>query len=158
MAEINLERAKEVFQTICDAFDAKELKYQTDAEKLVLQCGFQGEDLPISITMRVEPKLEVVSFFSKIPFSVAEDNRIAVAAAITMANSFLKSGCFDFDLSSGNIYYRVANSYRDCVVGKEMFIQMLAISYGAIENYNDKFMLLANGTISLEKFYEAIKK
>jgi len=46
----NLEQAKNPFSIFCQALDKHEWYYKKDEEKLSIECGAQGEDLPMEIT------------------------------------------------------------------------------------------------------------
>jgi hypothetical protein len=63
-------------------------------------------------------------------------------------------GCFDYDLSDGQILFRLTSSYRDSLLSEALFEYMVMVSASTIDKYNDRFFMLAKGMISLEQFIE----
>ena len=157
MAEINMTKAKEVYRTLLKMLDAKKFKYERHDEDLLIKSGIRGEDLPVEFLMVVMPKNEVVQFISPMPFNIAEDKRVEAAVAVAIANYGLINGSFDFDLSDGEIRFRLTSSYRDSTLGKDLFEYMMMVGASTVDNYNDKFLMLSKGIITVEQFMEQEK-
>lgn len=157
MAEINMTKAKEVYRTLLKMLDAKKFKYERHDEDLLIKSGIRGEDLPVEFIMVVMPKNEVVQFISPMPFKIAEDKRVEAAIAVAIANYGLINGSFDFDLSDGEIRFRLTTSYRDSTLGKDLFEYMMMVGASTVDNYNDKFLMLSKGIITVEQFMEQEK-
>lgn len=157
MAEINMTKAKEVYRTLLKMLDAKKFKYERHDEDLLIKSGIRGEDLPVEFVMVVLPKNEVVQFISPMPFNIAEDKRVEAAVAVAIANYGLINGSFDFDLSDGEIRFRLTTSYRDSTLGKDLFEYMMMVGASTVDNYNDKFLMLSKGIITVEQFMEQEK-
>lgn len=157
MAEINMTKAKEVYRTLLKMLDAKKFKYERHDEDLLIKSGIRGEDLPVEFLMVVMPKNEVVQFISPMPFKIAEDKRVECALAVAVANYGLINGSFDFDLSDGEIRFRLTTSYRDSTLGKDLFEYMMMVGASTVDNYNDKFLMLSKGIITVEQFMEQEK-
>lgn len=151
-------KAKEVFGVLCRALDAHEFHYQKNEEELTIECGAQGDDLPMEITMRVEAERHLILLLSHIPFVVAEDKRLEVAVAVSVINNRLVDGSFDFDIRDGHMFFRMTNSYLESKIGQDAFAYLLYCSCMTIDKYNDKLMLLAKGLISLEQFISSTKE
>ena len=92
---------------------------------------------------------------SKLPFVIQEDKRIDVALAVSMVNNQLVDGSFDYDITSGKLLYRMTNSFIESKLSKEVFDYMLFVAFHTIDEYNDKFLMLAKGYISVEQFLSA---
>ena len=148
----NLEQAKNVFETLCQAFDKHGWHYNKDEEELSIECGAQGEDLPMKITIKVDADRMLAMLISHIPFVIQEDKRLDVAIAVSVINNSLVDGCFDYDIASGSIFFRMTNSFLESKIGEEVFAYMLLCSCQTIDEYNDKFLMLAKGMISIEQF------
>jgi hypothetical protein len=88
------------------------------------------------------------------PFNMPEDKRIDGALAICAANFGLIDGSFDYDLSDGQIVFRLTSSYRESLLSEELFKYMVMVSAGTIDKYNDRLFMLAKDMITLEKFLE----
>ena len=151
MAE-DMKKAMEVYNTLCNMLDHKGWKYNKMEDELMIKSGVRGDDFPIDFFMRVNPRNEVVSFISLLPFTVAEDKRVDLAIAVCAANYGLVDGSFDFDITDGSIMFRLTSSYKDSALGEDLFEYMLMVSASTIDEYNDKFFMITKGMLPLEKF------
>ena len=149
---VKIEQAKDVFQRICAVLDKNEWTYKSDPEKLEIEIGVQGEDLPIDLTFRVEPERMLVMIISAFPYTIQEDKRLEVAMAVVKVNFALVHGCFDYDLTTGRMFFRMTNSFLDSRLSDEVFEYMLYCACGTVDDYNDKFLLLSKGLIDIEHF------
>lgn len=154
MAEQDMKKAVEVYDTLCSMLDNIGWKYDKVEEKLMIKSGVKGEDLPIDFLVIVKPRNQVVQFISSMPFNMPEDKRVEGALAVCTANYGLVDGSFDYDLSDGQIVFRLTSSYRDSLLSEALFEYMIMVSASTIDNYNDRFFMLAKGMISLEQFIE----
>lgn len=129
----NMAKAKETFDALCQMLDDRNWHYEKIEEKLKIKSGIKGDDLPIDFVMRVNPRNQIVSFLSWLPFKVEESKRIDVALATCVANYGLADGSFDFDLSDGEILFRLTSSFRDSALGDDLFeyIRYLFVLFNA---------------------------
>lgn len=148
----NLEQAKITYNTLCQALDKHEWRYTKDEEKLSIECGAQGDDLPMEITINVDADRMIAILISHMPFMIQEDKRLDAAIAVSTINNMLVDGSFDYDVTSGHILFRMTNSFLESKIGEEVFTYMLFCSCHAIDEYNDKFLMLSKGMISIEQF------
>jgi len=144
-----------VFNTICKMFDDQGYHYEKHEDDLVITCQVRGEDLPMDILFAVRDDRQIVQLLSPMPFTVPEDKRIDIALAITVINDRLVDGSFDFNMANGKISFRQTASYIESILGKELFEYMLMVSAATIDEYNDKFLMIAKGMISFEQFLES---
>lgn len=152
--EINMELAKRTFDTLVNMFETRNLKYDKNEEELIVRSGIKGDDLPIDFIVVVKPKNEVVQFLSKLPFNMPEDKIIDGAIAASAANYGLVDGSFDYNVMDGSIIFRLTSSYRDSILSEDLFEYMIMVSAATIDEYNDKFFMLAKGMIDIQKFIE----
>lgn len=152
--DYNVEKAAEVYDTLCSTLDNIGWTYEKVEEKLTIKSGVKGDDLPIEFIVMVNPRNEVVQLLSAMPFNMPEDKRIDGAIAICAANYGLIDGSFDYDLSDGQIIFRLTSSYRDSLLGEKLFEYMIMVSASTVDKYNDRFFMLAKEMISIEKFLE----
>lgn len=150
-----LKQAQSVYETICKTLDNRQWKYQRHDEDLVISCGARGEDLPMDILLIVNPKAQVVSLISPMPFKISEDKRVDGALAVCVANHGLINGSFDYNLGDGQIRFRLVSSYRESILSEELFNYMIMVSAGTIDQYNDRFLMIAKGAMTIQQFIEA---
>ena len=158
MAEMNMKKAKEVFDTLVSMLDSIGWHYEKHEQDLLIKSGVKGDDLPIEFIVVVKPKQEVVQFLSRLPFSFPEDKRVDGAIAVCVANYGLVDGSFDYDLTDGDVIFRLTSSYRESTLSQELFQYMIMVSSGTVDNYNDKFFMIAKGMMSIQQFIEQEKR
>lgn len=149
--------AQNVYSNICSMFEDMNFNHERDDENLVIRSTVHGDDIPMDIVIIVNQDSQTVSFFSPMPFKVPDDKISEMAIAIAIANNGLRNGSFDFDISDGKILFRMTACYIDSILGKELYRMMLIVSSNTIDRYNDKFLMLSKGMISLEQFAESDK-
>lgn len=152
MADEKLERAQKVYGTLCSTLDSHEWHYKKDEEKLSIDCGAQGEDLPMEITIKVDAERQLIMLLSHLPFVISEDKRLDVAIAVSAVNDRLVDGSFDYNIADGHMFFRMTSSFIESEIGNELFTYMLMVSCHTIDEYNDKFLMLGKGMMSIEDF------
>jgi len=150
-----MQEAKVVYETFCDALTGDDWKYTRHDDDLVITCGAKGEDLPIELMIRVDAKRRLISILSRLPSVFGEDKRVDGNLAICVANKGMVHGCFDFDNSTGKVYFRMANSYRGCRISKDLCLYMTYCACSTIDAYNDKFLMVSKNLLSLEQFIKS---
>lgn len=144
-----------VYETICKMFDDMGYRYERHDDDHVITCTVRGDDLPMDIIFAVRDERQIVQLISPMPFKVPEDKCIDVVLAITLVNDMLVDGSFDFDMSKGRVAFRLTASYIESILGKELFEYMLMVSATTVDEYNDKFLMLAKGMMNFEQFLES---
>ena len=147
-------RALKIYGDICDVLDGKGWRYTKKEENLVIVITVHGEDLEMSLVIKVDADRELVSIVSPMPFTMDENKRVEGAIATCAATYTLADGSFDYDLMSGKIYFRLTSTYRGCDIGEGLLEYMIDVSLSTIDNYNDKFMALNKGYIGVEAFFD----
>ena len=155
--EKDLKRAQTVYKTLCQMLDDNQWKYKKNEEELSIHCGAQGDDLPMEITIEVDKKRQLVTLLSPMPFAVPEKRRSALAVAVSKANYGIVDGSFDYDFLSGRIVFRLTACYHESLIGKELFNYMLMCSCYTIDEYNDKFLMVAKSDMSTDEILNFIR-
>lgn len=158
MSEINMAKAKETYDLLCKMLDNRNWHYDKIEDDLIIKSGVKGEDLPIEFIMRVNPRNEIVSFISWLPFKVDESKRIDMALATSVANYNLADGSFDYDITDGTILFRLTSSYRGSILSEDLFEYMLVIASSTVDDYNDKFFMISKGMLTVQQFIEMEQK
>lgn len=155
MAEVNMEKAKEMYALLCKMLDNRNWHYDKLEDDLVIKSSVKGDDLPIDFIMRVNPRNEIVSYISWMPFKVEESKRVDVALATCIANYGLADGSFDFDINDGTLMFRLTSSYRESTLSEDLFEYMLMVSALTVDEYNDKFFMISKGMLTVQQFIES---
>ena len=156
--EKEIMQAKAVYDTLCNMLTENKWHYEGDEDNFVITCGAQGEDLPIKLTIRIDPERLLISIISPMPFTVPEDKRIDMALAVSIANYGLVDGSFDYSFANGNIYFRMTSSFMDSLIGKELFDYMVFVSCGTIDRFNDKFLMIIKDKMTLDELVKYTKE
>ena len=144
--------ASKVYNDLCTHLTACGWKYTRHDDDKVITLNMRGDDLPIEMILFVKEKQQVVSLISLIPSKVPEDKRIDAAVAVNVANYGMVFGSFDYDVSDGEIRWRATLPYRDAAITKDQVNYLVVVSAGTIDKYNDKFLMLNKGMMTLEQF------
>ena len=157
MAEVkNLALAKSVYATLCRTLEKNDWRYTSNEEELKISCGAQGEDLPMELDIRVDADRMLVMLLSLVPFTIQEDKRLEVAIAVSAINNALVDGCFDYDITSGRMFFRMTNSFIESQLGEDLFSYMLFCSCQTIDEYNDKLLMVSKGMLPIEQFLKSM--
>lgn len=151
-AENKHERALEVYQALCANLDGRGWHYRKDEEKLVIRTTATGEDLPMEVVIHVDEGREVVQVLSLQPFDIPEDKRLDMAVAVSLVNNHLVDGSFDLDIKKGRLVFRMTCCYIDSDLGNDLYTYLIMCSFQTIDEYNDKFLMLVKGQMSMEDF------
>lgn len=149
-----LKNAQNVFQTLCAMLDEKEFRYEKREDDLVVNFFISGDDLPMQFVLNVDAERELIRLLSPVPVTFEGDKRVEGAIATCQANYKLADGSFDYDFKNGKILFRMTSSFKDSLISKDMFEYMVAVACYTIDEYNDKFLMLAKGMMSIEDFFK----
>lgn len=139
------------YQTICDALDNRNWKYQKDEEKLLVRFNVSGDDLQMSFIIFVDIDRQLVRLISWLPFKATK--RVEdISCAVLQANYRMVAGSFDFNYKDGAIAYRLTASYQGAVLGEGAINYLIDCSANTVDDYNDEFLMLEKGEITLEQF------
>jgi hypothetical protein len=149
-------KAKEVYASMCKVLEDLNWKHEQDQEKMCLRFTVRGDDIPMSFVLYVDPKPGFIRLISWLPFEITKEKMIDAAVATCAINFRLKNGTFDFDLSDGSIGFRLSQAYFDSSIGNDVLKHMVFLSCHIVDEYNDKYMMLSKGSMSLKDFLDFI--
>ena len=153
MAEANgMTQAKTVYEDLCAALDRRGWHYQRHDEDLVITFKSVGEDLPMDFIFVVDSDRQLLRVFSGLPFVIPEEKRMDLAIATCIASDGLADGSFDFDIKTGRIVFRLTASFMGSRIGDGLFDYLINCSGTVVDMFNDKFLLLSKGAISINDF------
>ena len=150
--EEKMELAKSSYKTLCDTFEEKKLVFNKDEENLSISTKLNGRSGTIDVLMRIYSEQSLVRVFIPLPVIVKEDKRLDVAVAVSYVNATLGEGNFDFDIVSGRLAYKLANSFIESELSGDLFSYMLFCAYTTVDNNISKLMAIANGLLTLNDF------
>ena len=153
MAEVKeMALAKTVYADLCAALEKRNWNYQKHEGDLVITFGVSGDDIPMEFVLAVDPELQLLRVFSRLPFTVPEDKRMDLAIATCVASNGIIDGSFDYDIAKGTIVFRLTASFRGSKIGDALFEYLIGCSSVAVDEFNDKFLALCKGLIDINDF------
>ena len=154
--EKTMNLAKQIYATLCETLEDRNWKFGKSEEELIVHFGVSGEDIIMPFVFLVDADRQLVRLVSMLPFNMSESKRLEGAIATCAASYELAHGNFDYDISSGQIVFRIINSFRDSVLGKECFDYMITAACAIIDRFNDQFLALDKGEISIAEFISKV--
>ncbi len=144
--------AKQVYQTLCNAIERREWTYEKEEAELDVIFGVNGDDIPMKFLLAVDADRQLIRLLSPIPFKISEAKRMDGAIAVCAASFGLADGSFDYDLADGSIVFRMTASFRESIIGEGLLQYMISVSCSTVDKYNDKFLALDKGILSIADF------
>lgn len=144
-----------VYETFCNALKADGWNFTAHDEDMAITCGARGDDLPMELLVRIDCDRALITILSIIPTTFDEDKRVEGNLAVCVANQGMVHGCFDYDNTKGKIYFRLSNSFMGCKIGAELCTYMIYCACSTVDNYNDKFLMMSKGMMTLEQFIKS---
>jgi len=154
MDELKLQNAKAAYAKLCESMEALEWNYTKNEDDFVVECSARGEDLPMDLVIRCDIDMQLIQIFSHLPFSVPEDKLLDFAVVISVINNKIVDGCFDYNITDGNLFFRMTNSFMENTLSFETIKYLVFCSCATIDSYNDKLLMVAKGMLTLEQFLE----
>lgn len=155
--DLKMARAKDVYESLCDAIDRRKWHYTKEEDRLLVRFGVIGKDIPMQFVMVVDADRQLVRLFSPMPFKMSENKRIEGAIATAVATYELADGSFDYSLGDGTIAFRMTASFRESTIGEGLFQYMISCSCAVVDEFNDKFLAIEKGVMSIGDFIASRK-
>lgn len=153
MADIEkIELAKKVYQTLCDAIERRGWTFEKNEENLFVHFGVNGEDIPMQFILLIDIERQLIRLLSPLPFKMSESKRMEGAIAACAASFGMADGSFDYSLSDGTVTFRMTASFRESLIGEGLFQYMISCSCAMVDKYNDQFLALDKGFMSISDF------
>ena len=144
--------AARMYAQLCATLDNRNWRYEKDEEKKLVHFRVSGDDLPMNLIVIVDTDRQAVRVLAPLDYKMPEDKRMEGAIATCVASYGMVDGSFDYDLSNGRISFRMTASFRDSILGERLFAYLIDCSCAMVDQYNDKFLALGKGMISINDF------
>lgn len=144
--------AQQVYETLCKALDRRGWKYGKEEEKFLVHFGVNGDDIPMNFIIVVDAERQLVRLLSPLPFKMSEGKLMEGAIAACAASYGMADGSFDYDLSDGEVVFRMTATYRESQLGEGLFQYLISCACAMVDKYNDQFLALDKGILSIADF------
>ncbi len=126
-------------------------KYERDDKKRTVATTAVGRDLKINLRMVVSEDRQLMYVKSAMPFTVPQDRRDVVGKAVTYANFSMLNGCFEYDYDH-YLGYKIVVPFFDTVLSEKICHYMVMLTCQMVDKFNDKFLELIQGKMTLKDF------
>ena len=150
-----LKNAQNVYKSLCEILDENGVRYEKHIDDMVVSFIMTGEDIPMDIVINVDAERELIRLLSPIRATFEGDKRVEAAVATSQVNFNLADGSFDYDFKNGRVLFRMTSSFIDSLISKEVLEYMIGVAGYSIDEYNDKFLMLAKGILPLKSFFKS---
>lgn len=147
--------AKEAYDTLCTTINNIGWKCDRYDDELKIMLGVNGDDLPMGFLIIVDADRQLIRILSLLPFKMNPEKRVEGAIATCVINYAIPDGCFTYDIEEGHIMFKATSSFKESLVGEEMFKYLISLACFTVDRFNDQLEKLNNGDISITDFIEA---
>lgn len=150
--------ARSTYNTLCHTLDNMKWTYDPDPENMIIRTSARGEDLSIKLRFVVSADRGVMYVKSPMPFDIAENARELIGKAVNIANYSMLNGCFEYDYSDGYLAFRMVVPFENCIISEEVCHYMVSLTCNMVDRFNDKFLAVMKGVMTLDAFQEFANK
>ncbi len=147
-----MQLAQEVYDNLCEALDRREWKYEKFPDDLTIRFKSIGDDLPMDFIVIVDSDRQLLRVMSPVPVDDNKNKRLELAIATCVASYGLSDGSFDYDITTGDIFFRLTVCFRNSTIGDGLFEYLVGVSSAIVDKYNDKFFAISKGLLSVDDF------
>lgn len=153
-----IENMRQNAEILRSMLDRRKLKYTVEEKteaRTHIRIRFSGEDIPLTLHIILRTDKQIASVFSVMPFRIEEARRSDAAIAVAAANHGLIDGSFDLNPDTGEIRFRLTSCFLGSVLSEPLFSYLMFVSAETVDRYNDRFLALNSGDMTLEQFLAA---
>ena len=158
MEQDRIQSTEQNADVLISMLEHKKLKYQIaeqSPQRIYIKISFTGNDLPMTLHIILRYDKQIISVISPMPFRMKKEMIPDAALAVAAANHGLIDGSFDLNLYTGEIRFRLTSCYRGSLLSEELFSYLMFISAETVDQYNDRFQGLNDGTLDIQEFLDA---
>lgn len=132
-------------------------KYELLSEKSAIRSGVKGDAASYRLYFRSHEDNEQLTVYTVAPNFVPEAQRPAIAEFLTRANYGLIIGNFEFDLSDGEVRFKISVDVEGGELVTTMVKNMVGTSINMMDKYYPGVMAIVYGGKSVTDAIEAIE-
>ena len=129
---------------LCDYFVQREVHFSRRDDGVVVESNLRGTARLFRLVLEVEEPGDLLLLRVPILY-VPEKQRPAMAEALTRANYSLFIGCFEMDLSDGELQFRAGFPLADGTMTYQQFVDLIGAAHHAVDDYDRAFHRLLYG-------------
>ena len=153
--EDKLQKSKEIFDGFCEYLKSNDCRFNKDDENLVAFFIIKSDNIEIKFIAKAEVNRETLRIMAMLPVNFGSGKRIDGAMVTTIATSGMANGSFDYDISSGNVMFKIAESYMGSKISPAVYDYMVDCAMMTIAEYYGKFLAVSEGKMTVPEFMNA---
>jgi hypothetical protein len=142
MEDQAVERRSETLDRVCEFLDGQDWKYSISEDDSSIHTGFRDESGSFFLKIVAPECPPVLGVIVNLPLAVPENRRVAMAEAVARANYGLLLGCFDLDMSDGELGFRAVMPLEEAAPTEGQFGVLLLVSCATAVRYYRAFSRL----------------
>ncbi|MGI6009159.1 MAG: YbjN domain-containing protein [Methanomethylophilus sp.] len=111
-----------LYKDIRAAFDSAGLSYRADDTRLEIYSTFEGDDMPIKLTIGASAEIPLIRFECLLDFQAPAPSFGSVLEGLNTVNASLHFGAFVLDPDSGRVLYRYHFMFTDYMPTKNVIL------------------------------------
>ncbi len=152
--------ANDAYKVLKETIEGQDWSYKEDKEKLILTCrvnvNIAGKDSTVILWAGAMPDSMLVQVTSPLLPGGNDEAKYMVAVAVSHLNYNLPVGDFDYDITTGAMVFRIANSYIDSPINNSIAFDMFKTTIDCVcSNYNP-LLKLAQGKSDFGDFLSSM--
>jgi hypothetical protein len=146
------EKTMAAFRAVQEHLRRNNFSFKAEEEKLRIHFTVNGDPTPITVVFHFRDEQELMQIFCYLR-RIPEGKRMETTIAVAHLNSRFVNGLFDYDISDGEIRFRVSQKYNTDLTD-DLIRYLLSIAFNAANKYNDLLFMLGKDMITMEQFIE----
>ena len=146
------------FDALCAALEDRGWDFEKNKDDFSVGFTANGKDMPVEVTLKINPELMTVSAFAAPPVQTPEGMDEQLAVATVILNDGVIHGNFDYDKNGRRIIFRVSTSYRDTALDKEVYLYLIAAAFTSVDQTASTIKALCDGTLAVEQMIATLAR
>ena len=139
------------YEQLCNVVKEKYASYEKNIEELSVLFNAGSINAPLWLNVALEIGVNWATVRSSELVAFGEDKRFEGAVAVCHANHEVGGG-FDYNLNNGGVIFRLTTFNLNAERLKENIESLIAGAVDAVNRFRDKFLMLAEGRLSIKEF------
>lgn len=131
-----------ILQTVCEYLGAEEWAYGLDQAKGLVYFDVAGPAGALACLLVVDEEAECLSLYTQVAVVVPAIKRLRMADFFARVNYLLLLGCFELNVETGEVHFRVALPLADSRLSRQQLRDLISSSILAANRYHPGIMML----------------
>ncbi|MGI6357702.1 MAG: YbjN domain-containing protein [Bacillota bacterium] len=131
-----------ILETVCEYLDNERWSYHADRERSLVFFDVAGEKGTMSCAIVVDEGLRCLTFLIQLGVTVPGIKRLRMSDFITRVNYALLLGCFELNVDSGDMRFRVSLPLADAELSRQQLRDIIATGIYTVDRYYPGVMML----------------